>query len=89
MSITFQAVVLDTSFDSQGLLVFRDGRLVAVVSRLDPYHDQFAGHWHIEKTFCDWSGPFETYCDLATLERRLQAVLDGSDCGKSNGLGLD
>jgi len=52
MSISFQAVRLDTSLgDDEAVLAFRCGRLLAVLSRLGPIHGDSAGKWYVEILF--------------------------------------
>lgn len=54
MVLSKQAVTLDTDTpDRDGLLVFRDGRLIAVLSRLGDIHGPLEGHWYIESMFGD------------------------------------
>jgi len=50
--LSFQAVILDSSSpDQEGRLVFRDGRLLAVITRLSDIHPELAGRWFVEATF--------------------------------------
>ena len=45
-------VDLDTRHgDRTGVLVFAEGRLAAILCRLDPQHGDLAGRWFVEKTF--------------------------------------
>lgn len=54
MAITFEPILLDGSLgDDDGCLILRDGRLVAVVSRLGTMHDELAGRWFVEWVFGD------------------------------------
>ena len=72
MPLTYQNVQLDTSYgDREGKLVFEDGRLVAVISRLDAFHGEYAGYWYIEMVFPDWDGPLDACPNLEILEQRL------------------
>lgn len=48
MAISFQAIDLDAREDKEGMLVFRDGRLSAVIARLSAMHGDLAGHWYLE-----------------------------------------
>ena len=53
MAITFNPVELDSgSWDRNGLAVFNDGKLTAVLSCLDDVHGEAAGKWFVEATFC-------------------------------------
>lgn len=54
MDLSFQSVTLDSaSPDRDATLVFRDGRLVAVLSCLSEIHGDLGGRWFIEATFSD------------------------------------
>lgn len=69
MTLTFQAVTLDTETpDGEATLVFRDGRLLAVLSRLSDIHDDLAGRWFIEAAFGEVPRPHQTFETLDTLE---------------------
>lgn len=49
MALTFQRVTLDVQTpDHEGILVFWDGRFVAVLSCLSSIHGNLAEHWFIE-----------------------------------------
>lgn len=52
MTLSHQPISLDTDTpDREGVLTFRDGRLLAVLSRLSDIHGDLEGHWFIEATF--------------------------------------
>ncbi len=52
MALSFQAVTLDAvSTDREATLVFREGRLLAVLTCLSDIHDDLRGHWFIEAIF--------------------------------------
>jgi hypothetical protein len=51
MAIEVRPVQLAFSGDSDGALIFRDGVLIAVLSRLGPHHEDLAGVWHVEAVF--------------------------------------
>jgi hypothetical protein len=52
MALSFQPVTLDgTAPDRDATLVFRDGRLLAVLTCLDEIHDDLEGKWFVEVTF--------------------------------------
>jgi len=54
MSLSLQSVTLDTqTSDKEALLVFRDGRLLVVLTRLGDIHCELEGHWFIEAMFGD------------------------------------
>ena len=51
MRFDYQSVMLGSrKMDVEGRLVFREGALMAVLSRLDALHGHFAGGWVIEMT---------------------------------------
>ena len=52
MTVSFQEVVLDTrDVDDTAILVLRDGRLTAVLSRLGAMHEENEGQWFVEALF--------------------------------------
>ena len=52
MALSYQDVILDNDTpDSEAMLVFREGRLLAVLTRLSDIHGEFAGHWFAEAVF--------------------------------------
>ena len=52
MTLEFKPISLDVdSGDSSGMLVLRNGALLAVVSELGEMHGELAGLWFIEKVF--------------------------------------
>jgi hypothetical protein len=52
MAASFQEITLDTwNDDDRAVLVLRDGRLTAVLSRLSAMHDELAGMWFVETLF--------------------------------------
>ena len=70
--VTFTAVDLDTRHgDQTGLLVFMEGRLAAVLCRLDADHGELTGRWFVEKTFREMplpaSNTFEQPDDFAAF----------------------
>ena len=66
MRLLLQPVRVATGHDEEGLLVFAEGRLVAVLVRLTEEHDDLAGLWFLEVGF----GPLgeQTYPTFADLE---------------------
>ena len=73
MALSFQPIELSTQGpDKDGMLVLRDGRLIAVLSRLSEIHGALAGRWYVEAAFRRLpTAPEETFDDLVSLERRL------------------
>ena len=52
MALVFQPATLAAdSPDSEATIVFRDGRLLAVLSRLSDIHDDLQGFWFVEAAF--------------------------------------
>ena len=52
MRLSRQTVTLDAdSPDREALLVFRDGRLLAVLSHLSDIHPDLQGQWFVEAMF--------------------------------------
>ncbi len=76
-AFTLQSVRVATGADEEGMLVFLDGRLVAVLVRLSEVHEELAGEWFLETGYGALSGPpdHSTFADLQTgldwLEQRL------------------
>lgn len=67
---TLQSVRVATGTDEEGMLVFLDGRLVAVLVQLSEVHDGLAGAWFLETGYGPLAGPdHSTFADL-------QAALD-------------
>ena len=65
MALSYQDVTLDNDTpDREAMLVFRDGRLLAVLTRLSDIHGELAGHWFAEAVFETFASPlgptFET-----------------------------
>ena len=54
MGFSFQSVTLEGKApDREGKLVFRDGRLLALLTCLGDIHGDLAGNWFVEATFGD------------------------------------
>lgn len=52
MKLSFEPVLLDTDDgDGEAMLLFADGRLAAVASRLSEAHGDDSGRWFIEAVF--------------------------------------
>ena len=57
MTTSFQPVTLATNYgDAEAVLVFCESRLLAVLSRLDGFHDELAGRWFVETFYGDPNG---------------------------------
>ena len=70
MNVTLQSVRVDTgSEDEDGVLVFADGRLVAVLVRLSDEHGDKAGQWFLEHGFNRLDGTAHpTFGDLEAAQ---------------------
>jgi len=52
MELSFQPITLDVNTpDREAALVFREGRLLAVLTRLSDIHDDLKGKWFVEAIF--------------------------------------
>jgi hypothetical protein len=70
MALRFQPATLDGNYgDEEAMLVLNDGRILAVLSRLGPAHDELEGCWFLEKGFGALSeGVDGTFADMAAVE---------------------
>ena len=75
MSFTLQPVRVETGTDDEeGLLVFADGRLVAVLVRLSDRHGTAAGQWFYERGFGRLDGPdHPVFSDLEAAQSWIAA----------------
>ncbi|MDB5598823.1 MAG: hypothetical protein JWN71_867 [Xanthobacteraceae bacterium] len=63
--VTFQPVEVAVAGQTDGRLVFVDGKLVAVLVKLDGSHDDLAGRWYAEAAFNSLERMSEhTFADL-------------------------
>jgi hypothetical protein len=78
MTLRLEPVLVDTgSDDEEGLLVFSNDRLVAVLVRLSDQHDSSAGSWFIESSFGIRDG-HRTFPDLTAAQEWISAALLGA-----------
>jgi len=83
VTLTTQAVRVETGTDDEdGLLVFAEGRLVAVLVRLSDQHETAAGQWFYECGFGRLDGPdHPVFSDLdaarSWIEHRCGAARQG------------
>lgn len=69
MTVEFRPVTLDHGdYDNEAVLVFRSGRLMAVLTCLSEIHGDLQGHWFVETTFTGVREPFRTFKDLSHAE---------------------
>lgn len=73
--IRFEPITIDTcSGDNDGMLVYCEDRLLAVLSCLGPLHDELAGRWFIEASFRELavssSTTFETLDHFEAIVRK-------------------
>lgn len=57
MDLTLQPVCVANGYDEDGLLVFTEDRLVAVLVRLSDHHGELAGRWFLEVGFGGLTAP--------------------------------
>jgi hypothetical protein len=50
-SVTFKEVDVATSGQTEGRLVFYEGKLIAIITKLDESHDEFQGKWFADAFF--------------------------------------
>jgi hypothetical protein len=78
MTLRLEPVLVDTgSDDEEGLLVFSNDRLVAVLVRLSEQHDTSAGSWFVETAFGIRDG-HRTFSDLSAAQEWLSSELSGT-----------
>ena len=72
-ALTFEPITLDASHgDVEARLVYREGRLLAVATRLGEGHGEAAGRWYVEALFNDKAEPLhDTFASLSDVEVRL------------------
>ena len=79
MSLTLQPTRVATGSEEEGMLVFADGRLVAVLVHLSDENEIAPGDWYLEAGFGALEGPNRpTFVDLEAarhwLGERLRLV---------------
>jgi hypothetical protein len=57
VELTLQPVLVASGEEGDGVLVFRDRHLVAILVRLSSLHEEQAGFWFLEKGFGVLDGP--------------------------------
>ena len=79
MPLAFAPVTLDTRHgDNEAMLVLRDDRLLAIVSRLGEAHGAEAGRWFVEAVFTDLNPAIrETFATLSEVGVRLAEMAEG------------
>jgi hypothetical protein len=76
MSLTLQPVRVGTGSDEEGMLVFDDQRLVAVLTHLGDQYDSVSGHWYLEAKFGLLDGlDHPTYADLDAAQESIRQHL--------------
>jgi hypothetical protein len=69
MSLTFKPVRVATGYEEDGMLVFADERLVAVLVHLSDGNEVAPGHWFLEAAFGPLDEPdFPLFPDLDAAE---------------------
>jgi hypothetical protein len=79
LSLTEQPVQVAVGYDDEeGCLIFTDDRLVTVLVRLSPLHEELAGQWYLEAGFGRLEGPHKpTFRDLGTAKEWITRHLTG------------
>ena len=78
MTLRLEPVLVETgSDDEQGLLVFSNDRLVAVLVRLSDQHDSSAGSWFVESSF-GIREAHRTFTDLTAAQEWISAELSAT-----------
>ena len=77
MTLTLQPVLVRIgSVAEKGCLVFQDGQLVAVLTRLSEQHEGVGGEWFLEHGFDGLDGPdHPTFADLDAAQQWIEAGL--------------
>jgi hypothetical protein len=77
MALSFQSVTLDGGEQgSDAVLVYRDGRLLAVLTCLSDIHGELQGRWFLEAAFGTLPQPSPaTFADLEAFERWVEGAL--------------
>lgn len=86
MKVTFTPVRVDVPGGDDGLLVFADERLSAVLTRLGSDHDEQSAHWFLEAGFgrLDGRPQHPTFVDLLEAESWIKQRLLGRDSGATH-----
>ena len=79
MAFMMHPVCVDTaSEDKEGMLVYSDTCLVAVLVRLSGEHDQLSGNWFLEHGFGSLQMPNPpTFSDLGAAQEWIAARITG------------
>jgi hypothetical protein len=80
--ITFEPIriAIMASRDSKGMLVCRDGALIAVIVQLedDGHGEAYVGKWHFEAAFDGLPSPVrQVFSDLDQVRRWIEQNADG------------
>lgn len=71
MTITLEPVTLESDCgDDEGMLALRDGRLIAVLTRLSSIHREYSGRWFVETVFASWLPAGEMFPALSDFINR-------------------
>jgi hypothetical protein len=80
MNVTLQPVQVATGAEEEGMLLFADERLVAVLVHLSEENEIAPGDWYLEAGFGPLGGHQPTFPDLDAaqdwIERRLAGVTE-------------
>lgn len=80
LAIAMQRVDVDTgSADREGRLIFRQGRLVGLLVRLDgEEHGRMRGRWHVEARFDGGRSPSRLFPTLSDAEQYISRCVTGA-----------
>jgi hypothetical protein len=80
-NLSLQPVRIAADGDEEGLLVFGDGRLVAVLVRLSGRHGAMSGRWFLEVGFGPALDPVlrPTFPDLETAQHWIAGCLQHAE----------
>jgi hypothetical protein len=75
MALEVKPVRLGLPGDNGGMLLFKDGALIAILAQLGPHHDQHEGWWHVEAVFDpSLDGVHPNFADLDAARRYFETV---------------
>jgi hypothetical protein len=76
VDLTLQPVLVASGEEGEGMLVYCDRHLVAILVRLSPLHGDQAGCWFLEKGFGALDGPqHPTFANLEDAQDWVKARL--------------
>jgi hypothetical protein len=84
LDLTLQPVCVANGYDEEGLLVFAEERLVAVLVRLSDHHGELAGRLFLEVGFGGLTAPGDqTFPDIEAARAHIERhVMHDSTCNR-------